>query len=164
MEPIIKKISMIITLQPDIEKAVEWYKNLGLRLIFHIKGKWAEFDVNGVKIGLCPTGSTELPDRHSGVVFEVADLDAVFNQLKDTVTFMNDPVQALHGIMVSIKDPGNSIIDLYQPTPEKIKEYMDKQSREGCCKGQAEQSEECCKTEGSLECDDSQESESCCKE
>ncbi len=160
MEPIIKKVAMIIVLQPDVEKAVEWYKNLGLRLVFHIKEKWAEFEVNGVKIGLCPTSSTDLPDRHSGVVFEVADVQAVYEQLKDTVTFMNEPIRALHGIMVSIKDPGNSILDLYQPTPEKIKEYMDKQAQEGCCKDEgSEQADNCCKSESAENEDES----GCCK-
>jgi len=39
-----------------------------------------------------------------------------------------------------IKDPGNNILDLYQPTPEKVKAAVQKaahdaEKKEGCCGG-----------------------------
>lgn len=121
------RVNMLILMQPDLEKAVTFYQNLGLRLIFHIKGKWAEFQLGDIKIGLAPI-SQELPVHRSGIVLEVKDLKASYEQLKkDGVEFLREPVEAMHGYMASFKDPGNSVIDLYQPTPEKVEEFMRQQ-------------------------------------
>ena len=127
----IQKINMVILMQPDLEVAVTFYKNLGLKLKFHMKSKWAEFELSGVKVGLCPIGSVQ--ERVTGIVLEVENLREVYDKLKDTVSFVNEPKEALHGVMVSFKDPGGNILDLYQPTPEKVQELVAKTAQEGCC-------------------------------
>ena len=43
--------------------------------------------------------------------------------------FVREPVEAMHGLMASFRDPGNSVIDLYQPTPEKVAEFMKQQKQ-----------------------------------
>ena len=131
----IQKLGMIILMQRDLDAAVSFYLRLGLSLKFRMKEKWAEFEINGVKLGLCPT-SQDMQGRRSGIVFDVSDVRSLYEELKDEVTFVGEPVEALHGIMVSIQDPGGNIFDLYQPTPEKIKELAQKVEKEdGCCKG-----------------------------
>lgn len=131
----IKKLGMIILMQRDLDAAVSFYLRLGLPLKFRMKEKWAEFEINGVKIGLCPT-SQDMQGRRSGIVFDVNDVRSLYDELKDEVTFIGEPVEALHGIMVSIQDPGGNIFDVYQPTPEKIKEFAQNVKEEdGCCKG-----------------------------
>lgn len=122
------RVNMLILMQPDLEKGVAFYQNqLGLRLIFHIKGKWAEFQLGDIKIGLAPI-SQELPLHRTGIVLEVANLNATYEQFKkDGVEFVREPVEAMHGLMASFRDPGNSVIDLYQPTPEKVAEFMKQQ-------------------------------------
>jgi hypothetical protein len=126
---------MLILLQNDLPKAIEFYKNLGLPLKFQLKDQWAEMMLGDVKIGLSPI-SQELPDRRPGIVLSVDDLPAFYQKHKDTVTFMSEPVEKLHGIMVSIKDPGNNILDLYQPTPEKLQDLVKRVKGEGdCCQG-----------------------------
>jgi predicted enzyme related to lactoylglutathione lyase len=125
------KVGMLITIQHDIETAFEFYKNLGLEPKFHIKNRWAEFTLDNIKLILCPT-EQELPDRHTGIVLEVADLKQLFIDLSaKNITFVTEPKEAPHGIMASIKDPGNNIIDLYQPTHEKITEIV--KQAQGCC-------------------------------
>ena len=70
---------------------------------------------------------------------------------------MDKPTEAAHGIMASIQDPSGNILDLYQPTPEKIKELAEKlkmemhvavamwaenaaiQEADSCCKSEANQ-------------------------
>lgn len=124
------RVCMLILMQPDLEKGVEFYTKLGLRPIFHIKGKWAEFQLGDTKIGLAPI-SEELPLHRTGIVLEVQDLKATFAQLKkDGVEFMREPVEALHGFMASFRDPGNAVIDLYQPTPEKVAQFMEQQKKQ----------------------------------
>ncbi len=129
------KLNMIILMQHDLAHAVGFYKDLGLHLKFHISNKWAEFDIEGVKLGLA-YANQELPERRTGIVLEIADLRAFYEEKKDEVSFINEPVEAIHGIIVSFKDPGNNIIDLYQPTPEKVKEAVHKAAQEKsgkCC-------------------------------
>jgi predicted enzyme related to lactoylglutathione lyase len=131
----IQKLGMIILMQRDLDAAVSFYLRLGLSLKFRMKEKWAEFEINGVKLGLCPT-SQDMQGRRSGIVFDVNDVRSLYEELKNEVTFVGEPVEALHGIMVSIQDPGGNILDLYQPTPEKVKELVQKVEKEdGCCKG-----------------------------
>lgn len=124
------RVNMLILMQHDLEKAVEFYKKMGFHLIFHIKGKWAEFLLGDIKIGLAPV-QEQLPLHRTGIVLQVNDLKSSYDHFKQKgVEFIREPVEALHGLMASFKDPGNSIIDLYQPTPEKVREYMEKKQKE----------------------------------
>lgn len=125
------KLGMVIVMQPDLAKAVEFYQKLGLKLNFHLPNRWAEFDLGCVKIGLCPT-QQEQDNVRTGIVFEVMqDLLALHATLKEQgVNFVNEPVIAPHGVMVGVKDPGGNVFDLYQPTPEKMKEFVEKNKDE----------------------------------
>lgn len=119
----ITNVGMIILLEHDLDAAVDFYKKLGLKLIFHIKESWAEFAIGSVKLGLCPT--SQLPqDRLTGVVLEVADIKKMYATFKDTINFKTEPLEKVHGIMVSMQDPGGNIIDLYQPTPDKVQKLV----------------------------------------
>jgi len=126
---------MLILMQPDLEAAVQFYEELGLTKKFHLQGKWAEFDLKGTSLGLCPIDAKDLPDRRTGFVLEVEDLKALYEELVEQVKFMSEPVEAIHGLMVSFRDPGGNVIDLYQPTPEKVKEFAAKaaqKEKESC--------------------------------
>lgn len=150
MSQIVQKVHMLIVMQPDIAKAIAFYQTLGLKLIFHIKDKWAEMQLGDIKLGLCPT-SVSSEGTRTGIVLQVADVKKAYNELKDSVEFMSEPKEAVHGIMVSFKDAGGNLLDLYQPTPEKITELVKKTAEQdldnndndvsGCVKKGAQ----CCK-------------------
>jgi predicted enzyme related to lactoylglutathione lyase len=125
----VRKVGIIIFLEHNLASAIEFYKTLGLTMSFSLPDKWAEFEVNGVKIGLCPT-EHEPFDRHSGVVFEVDNVKALYDNFKEQLAFVREPVEAVHGIMASIKDPGGNIVDIYQPTPERVQEMVEKIRKE----------------------------------
>jgi hypothetical protein len=112
-------------MESNLEKAVDFYKQLGFTLIFHIKERWAEFELNGVKLGLCPT-LRDVVEFRTGIVFEVKDLRTLYEKTKDGFAYQGEPSEAVHGIMVSLKDPGGNIIDFYQSTPEKVKVLLEK--------------------------------------
>lgn len=119
------RVGMVIVMQHDLKSAVDFYKDvLKLPLVFHLENKWAEFDLGCVKFGLCPI--SEVQDNiRTGIVLEVQeDLLELYASLKDSVTFLNEPVVAPHGIMVGFKDNGGNILDLYQATPEKLKDLV----------------------------------------
>jgi len=118
------KVGMLILMEGDLEKAIEFYKKLDLSVAFHLEGKWAELNIGDVKLGLAPTDQ-ELPDRHTGIILEVSDIKGTYEDLKGKgVEFVREPFEAVHGIMASMKDPGGNIINLYQPTPEKVEEMV----------------------------------------
>jgi predicted enzyme related to lactoylglutathione lyase len=119
----ITNVGMIILLEHDLDAAVEFYKKLGLKLVFHIKESWAEFAIGPVKLGLCPTSQVS-QDRVTGIVLEVDDIKTMYATLKDTIPFKAEPLEKIHGLMASIQDPGGNIIDLYQPTPHKVQKLV----------------------------------------
>lgn len=132
----VKGVNMLILMQPDLEAAVSFYSELGLEKRFHLQDKWAEFDVAGISLGLCPIQvDEEIPDRRTGIVLEVDDLNALVTKMNAENRFLGDPVEAPHGVMISMRDPGGNIVDLYQPTPEKLREFMKKnaQGQENAC-------------------------------
>lgn len=129
MEHGLIKVGMVILMQHDLGKAVEFYKDvLKLPLKFHLENKWAEFDLGCVKFGLCPI-SEEQDNIRTGIVLEVReDLLQMYESLQDKVTFLNKPVVAVHGVMVGFKDVGGNILDLYQPTLDKVKDLVKEQT------------------------------------
>lgn len=130
----VKKLAMMIVMENDLQAAVEFYKKLGLELAFHVPHRWAEFKINDLQIGLCPA-EEKIELNRTGIVFEVADMNAFYQEHKDTITFLDKPTEATHGIMASIQDPSGNILDLYQPTPEKIKNLAEKMRQEDECCG-----------------------------
>lgn len=153
------KVGMLILMEHDLEAAVKFYKQLGLELKFHLKEKWAEFTIGDVKIGLCPT-ETEPFRRHTGIVLEVSDLNALHQKLKAAgIKFLwDEPKAAAHGIMLGIEDPNGNILDLYQPTPEKVHDLVHQAAEQnGCCAtdkatNPSDSTDKCCQTTAQDRC------------
>lgn len=143
-------MNMFILMENDISKAVAFYQDLGLKLNFHSSNRWAEFDIQGVKMGLAQT-TQELPERRTGIVLEVDDVQKFYEHHKESgIDFLSEPVEAVHGLILSFRDPGNNILDLYQPTPEKLKAAIKKAAQEaeqkgGCCQSEQKEDTGCCK-------------------
>ena len=125
-ERAIKKVGMLILIEPDLNAASLFYERLGLSKQFELEGRWIEFLIGDVKLGLCATSQPPV-DHHTGMVLEVDDLKLFYEKMKDEIDFAREPMEATHGIMATIKDPGGNLIDLYQPTPEKVKEALSKE-------------------------------------
>lgn len=136
---------MLILHEHDIDAAVKLYETLGFTLQFNLKDQWAELILDGIRLGLAHS-SQELPDRRTGIVLEVDDIVAACNAIKELgCTVVNEPVDAPHGMIASFKDPGNTIVDLFQPMPEKYEALLKEKfgdNPDGCCAGGNE--ERCC--------------------
>ncbi len=155
MERAVTGVYMIILMQEDLEKAVDFYKKIGLKLVFYIPGKWSEMEIGGVRIGLSPSSVPVARDRHTGVVFQVDDLMVAYHNLKDEgVVFANEPTVATHGIMVTCTDLSGNVFDFYQPTHDKLKKTLEeagkmckdscgKNGQDTCCKN-IQKSNGCC--------------------
>jgi catechol 2,3-dioxygenase-like lactoylglutathione lyase family enzyme len=138
----VKSLHMVILMVTDLDASVAFYQELGFHLVFRIKDTWAEFRLGTVKLGLCPTSASQ-EGRRTGFVFEVEDLMDVYTGLKDSINFITEPKEAVHGIMVTFADPSGNLIDLYQPTPDKVTQMVKQKAQEeescaqkkGCCGG-----------------------------
>lgn len=137
----ISHISMNIIMAYDLDAVVEFYRMLGLTLNFHMKGQWAEFVVGNMKLGICPMSEQPTHDVRTGIVFQVNDLIKMYNEMGDTINFVVAPLEKVHGIMASVKDPAGNIIDLYQPTPEKVADVVAQAKKEDGC---GKKDDECC--------------------
>lgn len=145
MEQAVTGVYMVIVMQEDLKAGVEFYTKLGLKVAFHIPDKWCELEVGGVRVGLCPASAVE-KGKHTGLVFQVADLMATYEEFKEAgIAFLNEPVTATHGIMVSCADPSGNMFDLYQPTHDNVKKTLQEAGKmcgddcnfdasRGCCK------------------------------
>jgi predicted enzyme related to lactoylglutathione lyase len=140
---------MVVLMERDMDAAVAFYEAMGALKHTVFPGSWAEMVIGDVTVALCHT-ETDYGPRRTGLVFAVKDLLGFYAAHKDTYQFMHEPVTKLHGIMASIQDPSGNVIELYQPTPEKVREYMDAQKEEsGCCKEDKPMDEGCCKKQES---------------
>ncbi len=144
----VSQVYMVVLMQSDMAKAIEFYKKLGLELLFQLEGKWAEFALGQVKIGLSPAPEVQ-KGTYTGVILHTPDLNTLAEELKaDGIEFIAGPEVATHGIMASFLDPSGNRLDLYQPTHEKVREVLEKEGKisgaDGGCSDKAKEGG-CCK-------------------
>jgi hypothetical protein len=72
---------MLILHEHDIDAAVNVYKALGFTVQFNLKDQWAELMLDGIRLGLAYSPQV-FPDRRTGIVLEVDDLNACCETLK----------------------------------------------------------------------------------
>lgn len=144
----VSQVYMTVLMQSDMEKAIDFYQKLGLELLFKLDGKWAEFALGQVKIGLSPTQEVQR-GTYTGLILQTPDLNKLAEELKaDGIEFVAGPEVATHGIMASFLDPSGNRLDLYQPTHEKVREVLEKEGKlcgdDGGC-GDKAKDDGCCK-------------------
>lgn len=119
-------LSMIILMQHDLDAAVAFYEKIGFSCTFHIPQQWAEMTDGRINLGLAHT-LEELPLRRTGLVFNIANLQEWCSLVEGQGIHCSDTLEQVHGIMSSITDPGNNILELYQPTPEKLQKALEEE-------------------------------------
>jgi hypothetical protein len=139
----VRCLAMVILMERDIEEAVIFYEAIGARKICLFPNSWAELTLDGLTIALCHSSSDQ-GQRRTGLVFAVDDLQAFYKDHKNTMQFLGEPVIKLHGIMVSIQDPGGNVLELYQATPEKVREFMENKEKFECCSQKNDAGDDSC--------------------
>jgi catechol 2,3-dioxygenase-like lactoylglutathione lyase family enzyme len=140
----VNRLSMVILMQNDLDKAIWFYQTLGCSLRFRLPGQWAELGLADITIGLCPTEQPAEP-RRTGLVFAIDDLQTFYQTHKEMLNFLSEPITKIHGSMVSLQDPHGNIIDLYQATPEKVKDLLKQKESTECCQQDDNKPDQCCK-------------------
>ncbi|HEX2977642.1 MAG TPA: VOC family protein [Candidatus Babeliales bacterium] len=118
------RVSMVSLMHNKLDAGIAFYSMLGIPLTFQVPAKWAEFDLQGVKLFLYQVDE-ELPDHYSGLVLHVDDVAKFYEEFKEKITFVTPPTDLEYAYIARIKDPGNNIIGLVQPTPERVRAAMD---------------------------------------
>jgi len=114
------QISYVNVFVADLEKATEFYRDkLGLHLQFASpEHGYASFAAGSIRLGVALPGTdnAEFVGRHTGVGFEVADLEAEFTRLSGLgVRFTMQPTrQPWGGFMALISDADGNIFYLDQ--------------------------------------------------
>jgi predicted enzyme related to lactoylglutathione lyase len=114
------KIAYVNVFVTDLEKAVGFYRDgLGLQLQYSSpEHRYASFAAGAVRLGVTLPGPDHaaLVGRHTGVGFEVADLEAEHARLSAAgVHFTMPPTrQPWGGFMAMISDPDGNIFYLDQ--------------------------------------------------
>ena len=140
------RLAMVFLMVNDVEKTVSFYETLGAHKRCLFPKSWAELDMHGITIALCHT-EQEQGQRRTGMVFAIDDLMAFYAHYKQILSFVEEPITKIHGIMVSVQDPSGNIIELYQATPEKVREVMAAQKGDGCCKKDSvDTNDTCCRS------------------
>lgn len=143
----IDRVHMVILLEPDLDAAVAFFKRIGgkLALKFHLKDRWVEFDLQGVKIGICPT-SQAVEEHRTGIVLRSTGLHEMYEKHQKDFGFVGEPVVKPHGIMAGIKTPGGNVIDLYEETPEVLRDLIDRVKDQAGCEGETcdDEQDSCC--------------------
>jgi predicted enzyme related to lactoylglutathione lyase len=113
-------ISYVNVFVSDLSRAVSFFRDtVGLPLEFSSpEHGYASFDAGNIRLGIAlpGPGNVELVGRHTGIGFEVADLEAEHARLSGLgVLFTMPPTrQPWGGFMALISDPDGNIFYLDQ--------------------------------------------------
>lgn len=106
----------------DMDRSVDFYKNiLGLNLLFR-RDEWTEFSIGGQRFALHKVDSVAQPKDAGGAI---VSLEA--KQIKNTIAFLKERgvrfVQDLqefpYGKMAVFLDPDNNMVGLYEAPKRK---------------------------------------------
>lgn len=104
----------------DMDRAVEFYKDLlGFKLLFK-RDDWSEFDIGGQRLALCKVDSLHQNRTSAGVSFMAQPIEQMIESLSGKgVPFIEKLQVYPYGKLVHFQDPDGNILGLYEPPPEK---------------------------------------------
>jgi predicted enzyme related to lactoylglutathione lyase len=118
------KIAFIHYPTQDLERALEFYRDvLGLKLLVQTE-EWVEFEVGGQRLALRLvdpwTASTEPLNTNSAMIWlEARPIEKYITALEENKTIIiNKLTKYSYGKTATFKDPDGNLIGLYEP-PEK---------------------------------------------
>lgn len=112
----------------DVDAAIHFYERLGFALVMHPAPPFAMLSRGELRLVLSapnpmggggqpmPDGTEQRPGGWNRFAVEVADLDALVAQLRDSgARFRNDIVTGVGGRQILLEDPSGNPIELFQP-------------------------------------------------
>lgn len=104
----------------DMDRAVEFYRDLlGFKLLFK-REDWSEFDIGGQRLALCKVDTLHTNRTSPGISFMAQPIEPVMDTLSSKgVTFIEALKVYPYGKLVHFQDLDGNILGLYEPPPEK---------------------------------------------
>lgn len=104
----------------DMDRAVEFYRDLlGFKPLF--KGEdWSEFDVAGQRLALCKVDALDRGKTSPGVSFMARPIEQVIATLSGKgISFVESLKIYPYGKLAYFQDPDSNVLGLYEPPPAK---------------------------------------------
>lgn len=114
-----QKIAYTYYCVQDMDRAVDFYRNvLGLNLLF--KGEeWSEFEIGGQRVALHKSASSPSTPGGAVVCFEARPIEDAIEKLTDQgVRFVQELQVFPYGKSAAFLDPQGNLIGLYEPPPK----------------------------------------------
>jgi len=104
----------------DMDRAVEFYKNLlGFKLLF-TREDWSEFEIGGQRLALCKVDALHPSITSPGISFMAQPIEQVIESLSGKgVTFIEELKVYPYGKLIHFQDPDGNILGLYEPPAKK---------------------------------------------
>jgi lactoylglutathione lyase len=121
-----KRLGAVILLVSDMDKSINFYRDVLELPIKNTSSEWVEFFSSGTVLALHPSKSKSRT-KNSGVLvgFMVSDLEPVTKKLKDKkVEFFKEPKEESFGKHAIIADPDGHLISIAEIS-SKISEGFD---------------------------------------
>ncbi len=115
---LLSKVAYYILYVPDMTKAVEFYKSIGLNAGY-TSPEWSEFDA-GIKFALhgpCPDSCSEYKPSETNISFGVSSAKATYETFKTMgIKVTSEPRQVCEsGYCFSFQDPFGNELSAYGP-------------------------------------------------
>lgn len=115
------QLNLLVLRSPDIHRAVEFYRRLGLPFTLHKHGSGPEHyasEVSGMVFEIYPLGSKSAPTTGTRIGFRVDDVDRIFVALLEAETgaeIITPPANSEWGRRAVVKDGDGHLVELTAP-------------------------------------------------
>lgn len=119
-DTVILRLNLVVIRSPDIERAAEFYRTMGIRFVRHSHGSGPEHysaDVDGLVFELYPLLSKSLPTVGTRIGFQVNSVDSLVPMLVEMgAKLVNPPCDAEWGRRAVVKDLDGHLVELLTAT------------------------------------------------
>ena len=113
------QLNLVVLRSPDIHRAVEFYRHLGLPFTLHKHGSGPEHyasEVNGMVFEIYPLGAKSAPTAGTRIGFRVDDVDRILAVLLESgVEVITPPTNSEWGRRAVVKDGDGHVVELVAP-------------------------------------------------
>jgi len=108
------RLGFLVLHTPDVPGMRAFYQGLGLK-VHADYGTWVEFETGPATLALHESGEAEAT-RGAGVFLEVADVDALYRELKEKGLNADPPEDRDFGYRTfTLRDPQGNLVELGEP-------------------------------------------------
>ncbi|WP_052573815.1 VOC family protein [Haloferula sp. BvORR071] len=113
------RLNLVVLRSPDIHRAAEFYRRLGLSFTLHKHGSGPEHyasENSGMVFEIYPLGAKSTPTTGTRIGFRVYNVDAILSALLETGTeVVTAPADSEWGRRAVVRDRDGHLVELVAP-------------------------------------------------